>query len=259
MTKPSQRTEVGVPVSESRDGVVAAPDSQHPVFATFVAHAVDDLMLPCSPEMRSSTARDGVSCVDVTLNVAQHDYRTRPIESEFEKVIKFKAIRLARLWPFRRDDVRDLRQDLRLAWLAKRDAFDPSRSSIRSFFKTILERTASKLRRTAVAEARRYGPQASWDALMEGPLADHIQASGDRRQLDIGHDPLTHVDAIQIQQDVPDVLTLLSPKESDLWKQIAERSVAEIHREKGIPETTLYSRVTRLRKRFETPRFRDLL
>ncbi len=259
MTKPPQCTNVPIPGAKTLAEVDVTAASQLAASAIFNAHAAVASMLPAAPEMQSSTACEPVSAVNASLDGTQHDYRSRPIEPEFEDVIKFKAIWLERLWPFRRGDAHDLGQELRVAWLSVRDDYAPSKGSIRSFLKTILERTAAKLRRQAVAEARRYSSQPSWDELLEGPRGPHIESSGDRRQLIIGRSLLSHVEAIQIQHDVPVALGHLPPSQAELWLQISNHTVAELHRRSGIPETTLHSRVTRLRKRFESPKFRDLL
>ena len=160
---------------------------------------------------------------------------------------------LDRVYP--KYDLEDLVQELMLALLEGRDAYDPAKARWTYFVKTVVDRKAISLRRARSAESRGNTiVVASLNVLVrdqEGQLVELSQrihqSEGTARR---GVEHQERQAAVEQSLNVIDVLARLEPELAEICSLLAEMSVAEAARELGVPRTTLISRLAKVRERF---------
>lgn len=207
------------------------------------------------------TARTlSVSSSSPPKSISPKTRRSRPLTAEQESFIGAKASRLCRMCPFNCDDKADVAQELRKAWLAVRDRFNPNRGSARAYFKTVIERSAGKLRDHNFARMRMPHPVDAPDPIQTlTPRQRSEELARNRRRALTRPSSLTHEDCVQLKIDVPELVKQLPEPLAQLCEKLKELSLAEISRESGVAESTLSSRVGRIRKCFERLSLRDFL
>lgn len=207
--------------------------------------------------LQSIRATASIDCVISTVSPARSF--AEEIDPESDQYIQLKAHRLCQLWPFKQTDEEDVTQELRLAWLLNRGRFRPHKGRWRSFLKTIIERTSGKLRKKAIARARRLPNMTSLDVIPELPSSANCRASASRPARFNGQPLATFKDHSQVSLDVQNVIKRLPPKMSEVCEALMHQTVAEISRDTGVAESTIKSRITAVRRRHERKTLRDFL
>lgn len=203
-------------------------------------------------DSRRSTAADhGSSAFKHPTSVMPRELGNEPICSEIDRVLSAKASRLCQMHPFGRSDLDDLHQVLRAAWLANRHSYDPCQGNGWSLLKTVVERTAVKLREKARA-AKRCCPSNISLGQQELRTSSHssLDRNHDCRRSSSGPSLLTQ-EQTDLQLDLPKLINRLPTPLADLCEKLMYDSPAEIARATGTPPSTLASRVAAIRRRFE--------
>lgn len=185
-----------------------------------------------------------------------------PIDPLTHDLIRHKARRLIGRAGLREQDREDLEQELTCRLLARLPAFDPRKGRHAAFVRLVIARIADNLLRDRLARRRDHRHTRSLEAPVRGDdelvrLAQAITRShhDDRR----GRHPRPDPELAQLAGDLGVVLSVLPPKLRDLAERLMRQSVAAAARELGVPRTTLYGDIRRLRRHFERAGLRDYL
>jgi RNA polymerase sigma factor (sigma-70 family) len=160
---------------------------------------------------------------------------------------------LDRIFP--KDDLEDVVQELMLALLESRDAYDPTKARWTYFVKTIVDRKAVSLRRARSAESRGNTMiVASLNVLVHDEEGQRVELAQQVQQSEGGaRRGIEHQDrqaSVEQSINVSIVLAGLEPELANICSLLAQMSVAEAARELDIPRTTLISRLAKVRERF---------
>ena len=140
--------------------------------------------------------------------------------------------------------------------LERRHRYDPSKARPDAFVTMVVEHAAADIIRRLMAKKR----ESKRNTIQLQSLAEsgHGEASQrgetiSQRQQDSlrGVSPRSTEDQAQLEQDIADVLSRLSPDLRDLAERLKEQLIAQAARERGVPRSTLMHRVRQLRRRFE--------
>lgn len=230
-------------VHDSRHGIIGVPPQTTGTTDVSTTAAVDRLDAASQTSLTGGTSS------------AQPPYKKRdpaPICPEFDVFLGWKARQLSHAAPFQPADVDDLHQELRTVWLANRFRFNPCEGSERSFFKTIIERAAAKLRAAALASKRFPPTQVSWNDRS-------VEPGRDCRRCMQGQSQLTHEERSDLRIEVGLRIRAMPFPLSEICELLMGRTPAEISHEMGIPRSTVDSRITSIRRRFESEKLRDFL
>lgn len=152
-------------------------------------------------------------------------------------------------------DLEDLIQELLLALLECREAYDSAKAKWTYFVKTVVDRKAISMRRSRSTESRGNAMVvASLNVLVvdgDGERAElsHqvcLAESGRRRGIEHS-DPQAELER---SLNVAQVVEQLDEELATICRLLSEKSVAEVARELGMPRTTLISRLAKVRERF---------
>src|SRR5262249_27307666 len=153
--------------------------------------------------------------------------------------IRRKARRLARLPAFSDRGPEDLEQELTLALLRRKAAFDPARGTPRAFAGTVVSRAAANLLRRHPPQnrdPRRETPRPALPATRdEGlrPLAQGLgQDAHDRR---LGRQARGGEGPRDLAWDVAELLARLPPDERDLAERLKGGGLSDAARQLGVP------------------------
>jgi len=165
---------------------------------------------------------------------------------------------------YTRDDLEDLIQDLLLALLESRDAYDPAKARWTYFVKTVVDRKAISLRRAQSTESRGSTlVVASLNVLVvdgEGKRVELAQqVCQEERGLRRGIEHSDGQSQLERSLNVADIVSQLDEELATICRLLAEKSVAEVARELKIPRTTLISRLAKVRERFVAAGFDETL
>ncbi|MFO7900006.1 MAG: sigma-70 family RNA polymerase sigma factor [Planctomycetota bacterium] len=181
----------------------------------------------------------------------------REINEYAESVIRVKARQLIGTAGFTSSDVEDIEQELRLELLLSLPKFDPSKASYRTFVTRLVDGKVAKLVRYHLQEMRDYRRKAcSLDELVEdadGCVTTWAETI-DRDETDIRVDRRgrTRAEDAQLQTDVALVLETLPDDLREVAECVMESAtLAEAAKKLGMPRTTLYGALERLRRLFE--------
>src|SRR5262245_60246717 len=225
-----------------------------------------------TPNSGSSWSAPYRGCHDVRRRPSRCTIRTRHINPKASmhhselmdvliKVVSLNAKRLIGRTGLRLQDRDDVHQHLVMDLIRRLPKFDPKRGGIEGFISMVVERCGRKLLRTRRA-AKRYAMPASLSAIVvteEG--ATELAATISQREYDARRqrEPRTKGDQAQLERDVTDVLAGLPANVREFAEMLKHCSVAEAARRLGIPRTTLYAHVQRIRRHFERSGLRDYL
>lgn len=171
------------------------------------------------------------------------------------RLIKAKARRLIGQFGFTEGDLPDLEQELRAHLLKRLPDFDPGRSSLDVFVVVVLERHIVTLIQFRKTRKRGYlRRNVSLDEPIEtasgtSRLADVFDH--DRRRSARGYFPRGDHELANLIRDVRAVVERLPDDLEHLCHLLAVLSVAEVSRHTGVPRSTLYGLITKVRMRFE--------
>ena len=166
----------------------------------------------------------------------------------FERwLIHEKAKRLIGKAGLRKGDLEDLEQDLALDVLERLRSFDPSRAKRHTFVAMVVEHGVAAIleRRTAA----KRDPRREGCSLNDAVCDDEGRETERSEMLDEqcarpGPCPKEMRD---LKADLAAALDGLPPQLRSLALDLQTKSVADVARERGVPRTTLYSDVRRLR------------
>ncbi len=169
-------------------------------------------------------------------------------------LIRRKAKQLARKRGFTINDAEDIEQWLAVKLLKHLAAFDPEQGHPNVFVKTVVERYAANLLRNSRAEKRDRHRVCSLSMIVDyddnGPI--ELEETIGQRELDsrLGRESRDPHEASDLAMDVADVLAGLPPELRDLCERLKHASVSDVARDLGVPRTTLYESIRKLRKHF---------
>lgn len=180
-------------------------------------------------------------------------------DPETKAMIVAKSSRLARVAPFTPSDRDDLFQVLLQAWFQNHLRHDLTRGPIWAFRKAILDHAASNLLRDARATKR------CCQQLVSIEIADTSRGSCQRfdphrdRRLLPRKSHLAQQEQWELRTDVAQVIQILPPIEARLCEELKHSTLAEISRRTGVPQSTLSSRLSAVRRTFERHRLERYL
>jgi RNA polymerase sigma-70 factor (ECF subfamily) len=188
-----------------------------------------------------------------------HGDQRPPLDHFTQVLIRRKVRKLMGRAGFTQQDRQDLVQELTLKLLQRLPSFDPSKAPLHAFITLVVERCVANMIRDQQA------PKRQWlRSLQERPpdkegsgaeLAQTLsQWAQDARR---GVFPRSAEEQAQLAADVAAVLASLPPEQRDLAERLMTQSLSAIARDKGVPRTTLYTLVRRLRERFQRAGLQD--
>ncbi len=163
-------------------------------------------------------------------------------------LIHEKARRLIGRAGLRNADLEDLKQDLALDVLERLRSFDPRRSKRHTFVAMVVEHGVAAIleRRTAAKrDPRREG------CSLNDPVCDEEGKAVERSDTLEAQRGWVSEDVRDLAADVRAVLNGLPPELRCLALGRQTKSWAEIAEERGVPRTTLYADIRRLRTAFK--------
>lgn len=177
----------------------------------------------------------------------------RWIDEHTDTVILFHACRLHRTGLFRPADIEDLEQELRAAVLAARPRHDPGRGAWRTFVDRVVGNRAKNLVKEQRAE-RRNPRRCCYIADLKSRSSSRCHPDdGVFCEFDadaygesfgrVGHS----VERAEIRIDLSTIWAELEPQERTALARLFELTITELSREIGVPRTSLYRVMRRLR------------
>lgn len=156
--------------------------------------------------------------------------------------IKASVRELVARYGFPPGDRQDLKQELFLKYLERKDGFDPARGSYKTFVSCLVRNRAASL----------VGQR--WRANARMPLFPLYRASKAVMPANIGIDTVEEpvAEGTDVTLAVQRVLASLPDRQRDVASRIATEPVPEIAAELGISRVRVYQLVERLRTAFQT-------
>lgn len=175
-----------------------------------------------------------------------------------ETLIHHKARQLVGTAGFTKDDIEDLEQEMRLDLLGRLPKFDPNKATYNTFVSRLVERKISNLIRHRTQEMRDFRCE-------EGSIHDVVESGDsddqkverietvtqDEQDFRLGKHIRSAQERHDLQLDISLVLSKLPPELRKPAELLQTMSITEAARELGIPRSTLYDRIVRLRGIFE--------
>jgi RNA polymerase sigma factor (sigma-70 family) len=173
-----------------------------------------------------------------------------PIDSLIDKLIRAKARKLIGHAGLRHQDYEDVVQHLVAGLVLRMRRFDPSQGPRLNFACRLLQRLGAKLLRHHRAEKRNPHRLRPLQGADQGEPHAEPEATVHARRL--GRQPIETVKQIDLAIDVASVMKTLPPEDRALAEKLQESgSISEAARALGVPRTSIYTVVRRLRQRFE--------
>ena len=197
-----------------------------------------------------------------SLRVSHDDPTPDNLQAVARSFIRGNVGRLIGKADFRRQDRQDLEQEVWTRLWARLRNYRKEKGQPHAFLAVAIERILVNLLRDRYAEKRDFRRVRSLLVKVrmdEGAveLAQTIsQQEQDARQ---GRSPRSDTERSDLVQDVADVIARLSEDQQQLAEQLQHHSLAEIARQRGVPRSTLQSRVRKLREIFDHAGLRDYL
>ena len=189
------------------------------------------------------------------------DNRYQDIDDYAVRIIKHKARQLIGRYGLTIFDREDLEQELMIDLLQRMRHFNPAKAKKSTFMARIVERHIATLLEARHARCRDWRlcrvslntPQEN-DRGDTRELIDRVDSEGTLRpcQLDTRESEINN-----LRMDVVRVLDTLPEDLRDLCERLRESNMAEIARETGVPRTTLYDKLTRIREAFRKAKLDD--
>jgi RNA polymerase sigma-70 factor, ECF subfamily len=184
-----------------------------------------------------------------------HDDKPADIDPVAKEVIRRKARYLKRRGGFSPSDLPDLEQELWQHLLNRMPTYDPSLTDWEKFASAVVTAWAANCLRDRFAakrDPRRLRPlPTTTESDQQESVRPEDMLSGQAHDARLGIHHPSEQERLELQLDVREALENLP---ADL-RRIAERlqhiTPAELARELGMPRTTLYGMIERIRRRFE--------
>ncbi len=174
------------------------------------------------------------------------DYQNKYFElgDYAHNLIRCKARALVGKAGFTSADCEDIEQELALDLLVRLDKYDPKKSKRNTFMTRVVEHCIASL------IAKRQAACRDWrlcrDSLDE-PLDEESDLGSVR--IDKEADPSTPTsDDLAREMDIQNAVMELPDDLRELWTHLLDSNMHRASREMGIPRSTLYSRLERLRE-----------
>lgn len=192
-----------------------------------------------------------------------HDHRGQDLTPFEYGIIKRKVRQIVGKAGIPARDRDDLEQDFRLHLWKRLLAYTPQRGHRKAFATAVVERYVCNVLRDRSAAKRNPTRVCSLNSQL-GPsderpveLADLIASDATNARL--GHYVRPRTEANQLVDDVVETISALSAQQQDLATRLQVSNVSEVAAELGVPRTSLYSDIGRLRQKFEDAALRDYL
>ena len=192
------------------------------------------------------------------------DPSRRELDPEAFRIIRRKALQLIGRAGVTRDDREDIEGDLTLHVLEQLAKFDPSRGKIGAFVNRVVENKAADLIDSRCAARRDYRHDlcSLSDPIQNGEdttvsIEDIVDQDAVRSQR--GHSELSLEEQVARKIDLERALARLSPELQDLCRRLMRATVSEVAAALGVPRTTLYGPLKRIRETFEEAGLREYL
>jgi RNA polymerase sigma-70 factor (ECF subfamily) len=180
-----------------------------------------------------------------------------------KKLIRWKAGKLTGWAGLRPQDRPDLEQEFAHRVLRSERAYSPERAAREPFISAVIKNAASNVLRHRRADKRYDRRTGSLNVLIwiEDIGVTELGAAISGREYDARRrsHPRSDAELAQLKFDIAFVLSTLPPDLRELAEKLMRMSVAETARELGVPRTTLYESIRRLRRRFEIAGLRKYL
>lgn len=178
-------------------------------------------------------------------------------------LIRHKARQLIGRYGFVSDDRKDIEQELALDLLRRLSKFNPELASQNTFIARVVDHKIASMIEHQEAQQRDYRAGTT-------PIEDLDERTepGDRRATRFDKNAYLEVtrrafreaaENIDRRIDLARVLDALMPDERQLAERLVHESVTEISRSTGIPRSTLYDAITKIRARVERAGLRDYI
>ena len=176
------------------------------------------------------------------------------IDAYAADLIRHKARQLVGKAGLTENDRQDLEQELMIDLLSRMKHFNPAKGKKTTFMTRIVERRISNILEARFAQCRDWRKcTASLNDPIPGGNDDSTerieQVSSDGQ---MGHQGRETIEQRQndIRFDVDRVISALPEDLQELCEKLRSSNMAEIAREMGVPRSTLYGKLTKLRDAF---------
>ena len=172
------------------------------------------------------------------------------------KTIRHKARQLVDTAGFKRHDLKDIEQELRLDLLQRLPKFNPNKATHETFVARLIERKISKLIRYRTQEKRDFRRESfSLNDRIDDPESESIEristVGQDEADIRIGKRRRSREEEAQLRVDVSLVLSGLPNDLRELAELLKTHTITQAAESLGIPRSTLYGARDRLRCIFE--------
>lgn len=176
-----------------------------------------------------------------------------PVEPAVAEFIAVRAKRLVEHGRFRAEELDDLIQEMTLAWLRHRASFDPLRAELRAFANRVTRNCITRLVRHRNRVKRGQGDRIlSLDRPLRGKRDDMPTLGEMITDDNIPTRPSTaHQEELRdLELDVATVMATLPASLRELCEMLQLYSVNELARRSGVPRSTIYDSINKLRRHF---------
>jgi RNA polymerase sigma-70 factor (ECF subfamily) len=180
------------------------------------------------------------------------------------RLIKHKARQLVGKAGHTWDDVEDIEQDLTLDVLRRLSKYKPDRSQLNTFVALVVEHRIASLIAARKARMRDYRLCCcSLNDYLENEDGDTVERIETVDQEDYfrrtGRLSRTATELGDLALDIREVAGRLPPKLRELCRLLQTDTITKISRDTGVPRTTLYEGIKKLRAFFEDAGLREYL
>jgi RNA polymerase sigma-70 factor (ECF subfamily) len=192
------------------------------------------------------------------------DSSRKELDAEAFQIIRRKALQLIGRAGVSTDDREDIEGDLTLHVLEQLAKFDPTRGRLGAFVTRVVEHKAEDILDARCTARRDY-------RLDVCSLSDTVQSANGE---EVSIEDIAHEDAVRSQHSVGELsleeqvarkvdlerlLAHLPAEQQDLCRRLMSATISEVAAALGVPRTTLYGPLARLRAIFEEAGLREYL
>jgi RNA polymerase sigma-70 factor (ECF subfamily) len=180
------------------------------------------------------------------------------------RVIRFKAQQLIGRHGFTRSDREDIEQELRADLVKRLRQFDPARAKRKTFIARVIEHKVATIIEYCRAGMRDFRREErsldTWVDVGEDGWNRFGNTLAEEDVCDVcGRPNLSREERSDLASDVENVIADLPAELRELCRFLKSGSLSDAARRAGIPRSTLYDVVRRIRERFEQADLQDYL
>ena len=191
------------------------------------------------------------------------DQLTSDAQTLATRLIRRKARQIAARDNFTPSDKDDIAQDLWLHLIERIDKFDAEKGTIFAFIVTVVERKAASILRHQAAAKRDVCRCSSLNLSIRANDGTRVELAStiteDAPNARLGKRTLHPQRGVEMVIDVTEFVETLPAELKELCERLRSRTLSEIARETGVPRSTLYERIKKLREYFEEAGLREYL